>query len=374
MSQYRKSKLIERYEDIYFEPEKMFNTNNPNNANAQIRNEIRFIVDNTEESVPLDWYNARFNVDFKLQKLADGANVANGDQNGMVNSSFAFIKKISIKMNGIDVYDCSEANQVTNIKNILEYSQSYAMNQATNEFYFIDTTRSAIHDKTNANYNKGFAIRKSFLNGGNTINTEIPLNRYGFFGSLLNELLPTSRIEINITIEDDNNLVFQATDNCRVIITKFQLIIPRIIFNSEGNTLYMKNYIKMEKREWTYLRILVEKSGSSTLQTNNFRISTGINKPRHVFVFIINDASDNSQTHNKFLYNTFRVANQNLTRCHLEVGNGKEYPEVHYKPNEEQTRIFRDALKYAHVNNEYQKSCLLNRANFREFILLFTLI
>lgn len=194
-----------------------------------------------------------------------------------------------------------------------QISKIYAMNQATNEFYFIDTTRNAVHDKANADYNKGFAIRKSFLNGGNTINTEIPLNRYGFFGSLLNELLPNSRIEINITIENDNNLVFQATDNCRVIITKFQLIIPRIIFNPEGNTIYVKNYLKTDKREWTYLRELVEKSGSSTLQTNNFRISTGINKPRHVFVFIINDASDNSQTHNKFLYNTFRVANQNLT-------------------------------------------------------------
>ena len=43
---------------------------------------------------------------------------------------------------------------------------------------------------------------------------------------------------------------------------------------------------------------------------------------------------------------------------------GKEYPEVHYRPNEEQTRLFRDALRYAHVNNEHLKSTLINRANF----------
>ena len=28
-------------------------------------------------------------------------------------------------MNGIDVYDCDQANHVTNIKNLLEYSQGY---------------------------------------------------------------------------------------------------------------------------------------------------------------------------------------------------------------------------------------------------------
>ena len=158
MTNYRRSNLIERYEDVYFEPNKTLNTDSSNGGNHQIRNEIRFIVDNSGESVPLDWYNARINIDFKLQKLADGGNVANGDNNGMVNSSFAFIKKLNVKMNGVDVYDCSEANQVTNIKNILEYSQGYAVSQGTNEFYYNDTTRHAVHDKTNANYNKGFAI------------------------------------------------------------------------------------------------------------------------------------------------------------------------------------------------------------------------
>ena len=196
------------------------------------------------------------------------------------------------------------------------------------------------------------------------MNVEIPLNRYGFFGSLLGELLPNSRIEIKIDLESDANLVWQAADDCRVVVTKLQLIVPRIIFNSEGKKLYMEKYL--DTRKWSYLREMVERGNSTREQTGNFRITTAINKPRHVFVFIINDASDESQTSNKFLYNTFAVSTdpRTMTDCYLEVGNGKEYPEVHYRPSEEPSRVFRDVLRYVHANNDYTGDTLLNRANF----------
>ena len=67
-----------------------------------------------------------------------------------------------------------------------------------------------------------------------TVNCEIPLNRYSFFETLEDKLLPNTKIELNIEIEKDANLIFQAADNCRVIITRLQLFIPRLTFNSEG--------------------------------------------------------------------------------------------------------------------------------------------
>ena len=283
MTDYRNSKLIERYEDVVFELETALNTNIGNNAH-QIKNNHRFVVDNSGESTPFDWYNARFNATFILKKLADGTNIAGGDNNGIVNSSFALIKTLNVKMNGVDVYDCSEANQVTNIKNILEYSQGYSKSQGTNEFFYIDTTRTAVEAD-----NKGFLARKSLLAGNRGVNVEIPLNRYGFFGSLLGELLPNSRIEIKIELESDADLVWQSADDCRVIINQFQLIVPRIVFNSDGKSLYMSKYL--DTRKWTYLRELVERGTSTREQMGNFRITSAINKPRHVFVFIINDAN-----------------------------------------------------------------------------------
>ena len=121
----------------------------------------------------------------------------------------------------------------------------------------------------------------------------------------------------------------------------------------------------LDTRKWTYLRELVERGNSTQQQSANFRISTAINKPRRVFVFILNDANLKTQTVNKFLYNTFNVVNnRKLNSCHLEVGNGIEYPEVHFKPHEEPTRVFRDVMKYVHANSDYAGDTLLNRANF----------
>jgi len=121
MNKYRKSKLIERYEDVVFELETALSANVANGA-SQTKNNHRFVVDNSEETTPFDWYHARFNVDINLEKLADGADVAADDHNGIVNSAYSRIKNLNVKMNGVDVYYCSEANQATNIKNLLEYS------------------------------------------------------------------------------------------------------------------------------------------------------------------------------------------------------------------------------------------------------------
>ena len=50
--------------------------------------------------------------------------------------------------------------------------------------------------------------------------------------------------------------------------------------------------------------------------------------------------------------------------CHLVVANGFEYPEIHYTPSIDKTRVYRDVLKYVHKNNEYGEGTLLKRSNF----------
>ena len=66
MTNYRNSKLIERYEDVVFELETALNATVANNA-SQTKTNHRFVVDNSGESTPFDWYNARFNVDINFR-------------------------------------------------------------------------------------------------------------------------------------------------------------------------------------------------------------------------------------------------------------------------------------------------------------------
>ena len=298
---------------------------------------------------------------------------------GIVNGSSSLIEKLTILANGRDVYSCNYANHVVNIKNLLEYNPSYVKSVATNEFYYLDTTRHAERTEFTinntgvtgganvvkgraANYNKGFAVRKALLGDSATVRCEIPLNRYSFFEALENTLLPNTKIELNIELESDGNLIWRAGGNdCRVILTRFQLFVPRITFNKKGQEIYLKNYLKPYK--WMYLNEVVERSNNSQQQTGHFKISSAISKPRHVFVFGINTA-------NPFLYNTFALttananAPANISRCYLEVGNGNEYPDIHFKPSTDPARVFREVMGYVYANNDFQGGTLLNRSDF----------
>ena len=241
------------------------------------------------------------------------------------------------------------------IKSLLEYSPGYAESTATYEFFHLDTARFAEERPDQANYNKGFAQRKLLLGTSIEVTRELPLNRYSFFEALERNLLPSGRLELNIEIESDANLIWQAADDCRVVLTKLQLIVPRITFNSEGQSLYMSKFLKPYK--WTYLRENIERSNSTTQRAGHFKISSAISRPRHVF---------DNQGRNPFLYNTFSVSTnpRTLENCHLEVGNGQEYPEVHFSPSTELTRVYRDVLKYVHKINEYSEGSLINISNF----------
>lgn len=76
-------------------------------------------------------------MDFKVNLFANGNDIELDDHNGIVNGSNAFIKKLTILENGREVYSCNYANHCVNIKNVLEYSPTYANSIATNEFYLL---------------------------------------------------------------------------------------------------------------------------------------------------------------------------------------------------------------------------------------------
>ena len=378
MNSFRNPRYLERYEDVVFDLEQALGGRPADGAN-QNKTGLRIIADNTGDTTPFDWYNAKLSVDFKIDQLADHANIdADGDNMGIVNGSSSLIEKLTILANGRDVYSCNYANHVVNIKNLLEYNP-YVASVATNEFYYLDKTRNVnraefvdravagganVVTGRNANYNKGFALRKALLGDSATVRYEIPLNRYSFFESLEDKLLPNTKIELNIEIESDNNLIWRAGGNdCRVILERFQLFVPKITFNSEGQKIYIEKYLKPYK--WTYLNEVVERSNNGQQQTGHFRITNAISKPRHVFVWAINTANVDVQTANPFLYNTFNLPNNaNISRCHLDVGNGIEYPDIHFKPATEPARVFREVMGYVYANNDFQGGTLLNRSNF----------
>ena len=226
-------------------------------------------------------------------------------------------------------------------------------------------------DDIEPNYNKGFAARKVLLGASAEVNCEIPLNRYSFFEELQDKLLPNVRIELQIEMENDKNLIWRtgaadaAGTTYRLIVTRLQLYVPRMIFNSEGQKLYLENYLKPHK--WSYLTETTYNQDMRTQRTGNFRLTNGILKPRHVFIFFINNVNLDNQLSNPFLYNTFSVSTnpRTLDQCYLEVGNGNEYTHLKYEPTLDPSRVFRDVMKYVNANNDLQGGTLLNISNFK---------
>ena len=105
---------------------------------------MKIVADNSGETTPFDWYNARrLSVNFKVDKLANHAAIALNDNIGTVNGSNSLIKKIQIRAEGREVYDCDYANHCVNIKTLLEYNPSYTKSVGTNEYYFPDASRQA---------------------------------------------------------------------------------------------------------------------------------------------------------------------------------------------------------------------------------------
>ena len=308
MKSFRTPRYLERYEDVVFELENRLDID-PIDTQHQNRDGLKFVADNSGETTPFDWYNARLSVNFKVDKLADHAAIAVGDTIGTVNGSNSLIKKIQVRAEGREVYDCDYSNHCVNIKNLLEYNPSYAKSVGTNEYYFPDTTGNAnglkytlvdvafraggngnVVRQDNTNYNKGFAARKALLGASPEVNCEIPLNRYSVFEELQDRLLPNVRIELQIEMENDKNLIWRGDGNAdaagtsyRLIVTRLQLYVPRMIFNAEGQKLYLENYLKPHK--WTYLTETTYSQNMRNQNRGTFRLTNGIPKPRHVFIF-----------------------------------------------------------------------------------------
>ena len=96
-------------------------------------------------------------------------------------------------------------------------------------------------------------MRKGILGASANVYVEIPLNRYSFFEALRDQLLPNMKIELSIDLESNGNVIWQAADDCRVVITKFSAL------GSEDNLsiLWEQVYILgqfLKPHKWTYER------------------------------------------------------------------------------------------------------------------------
>ena len=194
-----------------------------------------------------------------------------------------------------------------NVLSLLKYTKEYSDRVGKDQFSYVDSSTGTPEPReAQALYNEGFAKRKALTDGGAVNNVSIPLNLYGCFAAFKHNLHPNLKLVIKSILENDNNIVFKnaAAPDSKVIITNLRLCVPKIIFNGVGLKKYLEDYLKPKK--WNYRREhhTIKQSGALN---DSFRISTGIRRPRHVFVWAVPTASYDNQGANIFTFGLNKV-------------------------------------------------------------------
>ena len=144
--------------------------------------------------------------------------------------------------------------------------------------------------------NIGFASKASLTNAAGGVNLIVPLNKYSFFAASQDVIYPTGKMELNITLERDENSLYEDATAAegRYIATKMRLWVPKMEFNSVGMNKF--SAALTEKRTWGYLADRAKTSPVSTLQTGTFDISSSIEKPRFVMLYAVDSTKDSDVT------------------------------------------------------------------------------
>ena len=359
---FRTSEYLQRYELVRYQLDDVIRM--PANGQHQQKTGYKFTIN--DRSSYYDWYNAYFEVQFQLQKLADGARYVVADRIAVINGAHSLISHIMIKSAGKIVYDTNNLHKVTFVKNLLEYSDDFGRSVAKNSLWYLDT------DGTSANTNTGFQTRKLLMTDANdlkNVNVIIPLNRYSFFEELYERMLVPMQLQFNIELQNDDELIFKAgaADDGRVVVNRFLLWVPKLIPKDSLYDKFVESYLS--KKSWTYNREMYEVS-APTHSSGFFQISSSIDNVKAIFVYL-QRAKTNNAEQNPYLYDTFKLDSADnaaanhcyLTTCRLEYGNGIFYPETEYD-SESKVRIFNDLMSFGMRKNNYNSGTQLNLTNY----------
>ena len=370
---FRSSEYVQRNELVRYQLDDVLRL--PAVNQHQLKNGYKFTI--YDRSSFYDWYNAYFEVQFQVQKLADGEGYVAANRVTLINGSHSLIKHLMIKSAGKIIYDTDNLHNVTFIKNLLEYSDDFSRSIAKNSFWYLDV------DRTTANTNLGFEQRRlrttiaddgDAPNGGRDVNVLIPLNRWSFFEELDDKMLTPMELQLNIELNNDDELIHKAAalGAARVVINRFILWVPRLTPRDSMYNKFVESFL-IEK-QWKYQKEMYNVS-APTNTSGFFQISSSIDNVKHIFVYLktsYRDANNHRQSENSpYTMDTFSLpGDASLSNCRLEYGNGVFYPETEYD-SESKVRIYNDVMAYAMRKNDFNTGTQLNTSNYN---LLYPLI
>ena len=299
----------------------------PGNNQFQTKTGYKFTVRDPDNFY--DWYNAYLRVDFKFEAKANGANIDANTESAPINGSFSLIKSLKLGSAGKKLYEADNIHKGIFIKNLLDFSDDFSRSVAKNQFWYLDSDDTTVTNDDATNL--GMKARALLSHRGLIVQTIIPLNRYSFFESLFDRLLPPLQLEFEIELQNDQEMIFQNDGTARrIVVRKFELWIPQLHFTDKGQTLANENFLK--PTQWKYLNENLHSSSSRRDANGSWLITPGVKDPKHVFVFFQQTQKQNSYDKNPYIFDTFDIdgdVSARLDTCRLQYGT-EFYPELDY--------------------------------------------
>ena len=206
----------------------------PGNNQTQNKSNHKFTVGDRDNFY--DWYNAFIRADFKFEAKADGANIGADTQSAPINGSFSLIRSLKVISSGKTLYEANNIHKGIFIKNLLDFSDDFSRSVAKNQFWYLDSDATTETDGNATN--AGIRARALLSHGGLMVQTIIPLNRYSFFETLSDKLLPPMQLNFEIELQNDQEMIFQNNATARrIVVRKFELWAPQLHFTGKGQTL-----------------------------------------------------------------------------------------------------------------------------------------
>ena len=334
----------------------------PENNQTQTKRGYKFTVRDRDNFY--DWYNAYFSVDFKFEAKADGANINADSQSAPINGSFSLIKSLKLKSAGKNLYEADNIHKGIFIKNLLDFSDDFSRSVAKNHFWYLDNDANTVTDDNATNL--GMRARALLSHGGLIVQTITPLNRYSFFESLSDKLLPPLQLEFEIELQNDQEMIYQNNATARrIVVRKFELWTPQLHFTGKGQTLANENFLK--PTQWKYLNEPLHSSDARRDANGMWLITSGVKDPKHVFVFLQQARKQNAYAQNPYIFDTFDIdgdGSARLDTCRLQYGT-TFYPELDYD-HDFKIRILNDLINFRYRKNDYNTGVQLQLANFEK--------
>ena len=322
-----------------------------------------FRIGSSQDYLPIDWYKAYFHVTLDVKKKSDGTALSGSSNIALASDSSSLINSFKFESDSRQIYYATDINYATTTKNLMEMSNEYITTAGKRMFlypslkngttitkYTMDTTTNTVKSDNplyNANYHKRMILTKS------TIDMIIPLNCMEFFQSMKNTLIPPTKVEVTVDIEQDDILLYRygGTD-AKIVIKDIFLCYEKLTLSAANRLLYTK-FLSSQQIINFYRESIVFQTSLKNREKNIILYET-INKPRELFVWFSNTQNrTGKQSYDSFQIDTNSMAIVNAT---VVINDNIHVPMTPYNCSSRSIQAYNELLKYMTDKNKREST------------------